>query len=577
MANFYVSSVAWTNVTAWAATTAYTVGQYRRQLAAVTDANARVFKCTTAGTSGGSEPVWSLNNNATTNDGSVVWTQVGGQEANQAAGNWTAPLRDVVTASGFAGGGGIVFVSNDHAQSAAAQFDSRGVNPCICVSRVGAALPPVAADYSTGASITTTGANGMLIGSNFYGFTLACGTGSSAATITLACGTNGISVLENCALQLNTTSASSQITIVNGASAAFPGTARLFNTTMAFGNVGQGINFAGSGGSFEWADTPSAIQGATIPTTLLILATNSPASQIKIHGVDLSALNTTLTSNSDPWCAIDIYDCKLNSGLTLRLRGAADPMSYMNISNCDDSTSGTNYRLDWYRYHGRVQSNTQAVRTGGASDGTTAYSHKVTALDAGGAAPTISYPYLGPWMSRRYNTTGASKTITVEGIFFSTAVPDNLTAYMDVEVLNTAGVPLAGFLTTRQSFPFGTGGANTTSTAAWDTGTVAARQNSHAYILGDLIKLASNSGRLFECTAAGTTAGSEPGGYATAIDGGTVTDGSATFQAGWRLKFSVTATPQVAGVIRARINYAGSSNASNAHQYFYVDPYISIT
>lgn len=68
------------NPPAWAATTAYTVR-------VVNDANTgsvvkpdtfndRHFKCTTAGTSAGSEPAWNLTIGGTTNDGSVVWTTI---------------------------------------------------------------------------------------------------------------------------------------------------------------------------------------------------------------------------------------------------------------------------------------------------------------------------------------------------------------------------------------------------------------------------------------------------------------------------------------------------------------------
>jgi len=58
-----------------------------------------------------------------------------------------------------------------------------------------------------------------------------------------------------------------------------------------------------------------------------------------------------------------------------------------------------------------------------------------------------------------------------------------------------------------------------------------ARINSTAYALGYQITVASNPGFMFYCTTAGTSAGSEPAGYATAINAGTVTDGTAVFTA----------------------------------------------
>lgn len=58
---------------AWQATTAYTTADY--VLKVVT--NNRFYKCTTAGTSGGSEPTWPTTLGATVNDGTAVWTDMG--------------------------------------------------------------------------------------------------------------------------------------------------------------------------------------------------------------------------------------------------------------------------------------------------------------------------------------------------------------------------------------------------------------------------------------------------------------------------------------------------------------------
>jgi len=81
MATWYLGSTKHAAVAQWAATTAYVVGDFVRQLAAPTKDNERVWRCTTAGTSGGTEPSWTLTKGSTTNDNTVVWTEVTGNSA----------------------------------------------------------------------------------------------------------------------------------------------------------------------------------------------------------------------------------------------------------------------------------------------------------------------------------------------------------------------------------------------------------------------------------------------------------------------------------------------------------------
>jgi len=60
--------------TAWAAITAYVVGDIRR--ATTLQASGLVFRCTTAGTSGSTEPVWATDIGSTVTDGTVTWTAI---------------------------------------------------------------------------------------------------------------------------------------------------------------------------------------------------------------------------------------------------------------------------------------------------------------------------------------------------------------------------------------------------------------------------------------------------------------------------------------------------------------------
>jgi hypothetical protein len=58
---------------------------------------------------------------------------------------------------------------------------------------------------------------------------------------------------------------------------------------------------------------------------------------------------------------------------------------------------------------------------------------------------------------------------------------------------------------------------------------VTARANATAYIVGDTISAGGNKLVYFQCTTAGTSAGSQPGAFLTAVAGTSVTDGSAVW------------------------------------------------
>ena len=64
----YGKSVA--SYSAWAALTEYVLTNYR----VPTTDNGMRYECTTAGTSGETEPIWDAHLDSTTNDGTVVWT-----------------------------------------------------------------------------------------------------------------------------------------------------------------------------------------------------------------------------------------------------------------------------------------------------------------------------------------------------------------------------------------------------------------------------------------------------------------------------------------------------------------------
>jgi hypothetical protein len=127
------------------------------------------------------------------------------------------------------------------------------------------------------------------------------------------------------------------------------------------------------------------------------------------------------------------------------------------------------------------------------------------------------------------------------GVANMAAMPTDAQCWLDISYLGASGSPLGSYKTTQAASFLATPANQTADTSGWDGG-ASARANTTAYSVGDVIKLASNPGRIFFCTTAGTTAGSEPGGYASAVDGDSITDNTAVFRAGWRFKIAKTLT-----------------------------------
>jgi hypothetical protein len=128
MADWYVSSVAYTAIPQWQASTAYTVGQIIRPVTPLLSGTIPLlwtYRCTVAGTSGASEPNWASagNNNSTLTSGGATFTNVAGQSTY----GWSAAAGSLYSLSTNPGYNRIVvgdraFVSSDHSESATSQY-----------------------------------------------------------------------------------------------------------------------------------------------------------------------------------------------------------------------------------------------------------------------------------------------------------------------------------------------------------------------------------------------------------------------------------------------------------------------
>jgi hypothetical protein len=372
---WYVSSVAYAAIAQFQISHAYSIGNIIRALAAPPNGQRGTYRCTTAGTSGGSESAYSQNNGATTTQGTAVFTCISGNSTY----GWTGAAGDVTTVdnlgggSGFAASGDTIYLSSDHSESTTGSLSFFGgftgtwnaTTFLISVNR-GGSVPPVAGDITAGALITI--ANNLFIDPNLPLYVNGVTFASTSGSIGFNNSNNKGAYLKNCALQLNGNSASFLFQPLN------PGKITLDNTTVQFANVGQGFVCSGIKLELEWINTPSAIQGATIPTNLF--KTGTVGHLVTCRGVDLSAITTTLVQaqSANVGGASILFDsCKIASGVTPYSTGFTGQGDSVELVNCYD---GTNTRNERYSSAGKVTTERTITLSGGATDDTGTFSEK---------------------------------------------------------------------------------------------------------------------------------------------------------------------------------------------------------
>ena len=556
------------NTPNWAAikNTAVTLGQVIQN-----GAGTLLLIATTAGTAGnGSEPTWAAYTTAgaTTSDNTVTWTTLGAPSSFTI---WKAP--HARCANAFASGWGLAgtttqyFASSIHAETQSSALtaivpSTAAVKAFVyCVLQSPATTPPGSADLTTGASVSTTGLTQLsFVGTNFYcyGFLFSGTSGSQTSATQCYFGASGAgqrAVLDNCAFQLGATG--------TGASQIRSGGGTIWNNcTVQFGGVSQEIPVGGVPGLLTWRNTPSAIIGT--PPNQLIGFTSSGEAMV-IDGVDLSAITGNIATGAGSSAnTLLVTRCKINASATLA--GNIGYQNQIDFIQCD--SGATNYTQARYWYEGTLTQSIAVYRQGGASDGTTPLSWDIVTT----ANSTWTFPFQSFSIAEWNTLTGVTRTCTVYGVVNAAAVPNNDQMWMEVEYLGSASSPLASFANNTKANNLATGSALTAdSTSNWAAG-LTARGNSTAYTTASPpIFVSSNPNRPFFCISNGTSSGSLPGGYASAVDGGTVTDGTATFRAGCRFSMTVTLTAQMVGYLNATIKAAEASTT------FYVDPLLNLS
>ena len=373
--------------------------------------------------------------------------------------SWTDAKATLAAALTAAGDGGIVYVSQAHAETQAS---------AMTLTSPGAAATPVRViciNDGTGAiaataTVSTTGASSITI-SGFaycYGVAFTAGDGTSGANITIASITQMYWRFEACALILGGSNSGNRINIGNQGAGQ---SADWINTTVQFAHVSHAIAVSGR---LRWLRTPRAVTGATIPTTLFAVAANR-GGIVEINGVDLSALSTGKNLFGVATGMVGEYrieNSKLGDAVAIEAGTRVGPGSpEVRAVNCD--SADTNYR--YYRgvYQGLITQETTIVRTGGASDGTTPVSRKmVSSAGSKFYSPLESDPMVV------WNETLGELTATVEVVTDGVTLTD-AEAWLEVEYLGTSGYPLALTASDRAASIVATPANQAASSETWTT------------------------------------------------------------------------------------------------------------
>ncbi|MGY4170958.1 hypothetical protein [Bradyrhizobium sp. USDA 4529] len=430
MSNWYVSSTNYAAVATFTASHVYALNDIIRPTSPSASAQ-YTYKCTTAGTSS-SEPSWNTGDNATTSSGTATFTNVGGQA-------WSTPIGNLISITGNSAKnpalGDKIFVSSDHSET-----DTGGINlvmsfsqsfnsiKVLSVNKAGS-VPPVAADLQSGAQVS---------GNNGYTFDTYCNMYWYGITFTNAAGNMNFSTsasrqnyFKDCALVFTGSS--------GGPVSGGPGKVVLDNTTLQVSNSASGQIRPGSSAPFEveWINTPSAIGGATHPSSLF---SDGSLEQLiaTCRGVDLSAITGTLVSYSSGNIKALFEGCKINSSVT-RYSAAANNMPAGDVVEFVNCYDGTNTFSERYTPTGKLTTDTSTYMTGGAADDVGNFSHKLVS----NSQCDITTPCESFWLDVENTVTGSSKTATVEIV--SSASLNNTDIKMQLEYMGTSGSPVTTF------------------------------------------------------------------------------------------------------------------------------------
>lgn len=347
-----------------------------------------------------------------------------------------------------------IYVASDHAESTAGTvtmtFPLTIGCKMLCINAT-TGTPTIAdtalattASIAIGASSSTMSIRGYVYvhGVSFLGAT----NSSSTSLILIGDPTvQNVCVFNSCSFEIRNANSGAYIALGQVGSTSNDNVyVGMNNCSFKFGGTSQSVQLRNA--RIEMSNISINSSGST-PTSLF-LTYQAVGSSFELHDSDLSGVNFTnlftyQAAGNSSCHDIKVYNCKLPGSMALTTGtrpGLGGPIIKMH--NCD--SADTNYRIAEEDFAGNTVSETTIVMSGGASDGTTPISYKMTTTSAA-AYPTVEYK--SSWIASAWNdTTGSSKTATVEivhdsqGSGTSSAFLDD-EIWLEISYLGTSGSP----------------------------------------------------------------------------------------------------------------------------------------
>lgn len=381
---------------------------------------------------------------------------------------WALAKLDLVGGSAIDANGDTVWVSQAHAAttgSGANAWNFGGTSSSIVRVLCGndGAEPPTA--LATTATETFTGAASISIGGHIYmdGLTISVGSTASGVNLFQASTGGNRQTYENCSFRVGGTGTSS---IIPGTSTA---TVTWINCTVRLNSTTtQGMTVLARS-TFHWKGG-SIVSGSATPTSRAFINMDS-GSNVLIEDVDFSNFSSSLimlnaggagTIDASTRCVF--RNCKFPPGFTSALLfNALSSSGRIEAYNCDDGA--TNYQIQIEDYFGTIFHEVSIVRDGGASDGTTPLSWKLT------SNTNPSYP-LNPLSSPEIviwnEDTGSSKTVTVEILRDSATNLTDAEVWLEVHYLSSSSAPVATLITDMKADVLASAADQASSSETWN-------------------------------------------------------------------------------------------------------------